>query len=280
MPFLELFDETLDINSTEIYELSLQVSSDELSFCVLDTLRNKFVLLRSYEPEDNSRFDPYRLSEIIKRDDFLIRKFKKTNIITSSSKSTLVPAPLFDDSRKDEYLKLNHSSLNGEKVLTSKLPDPDIFIIFSFNEGIINVLNTSFPGSRFMHQLNPLFNYINFTRRSAGSNSVHVHLEGDYMNMVIFDQSALKFCNTFHYKTISDIQYFVLYVLRRMNINPGEAIYFSGRMVNQSEILHGLAQYLSSVRFAIPPDNPTLSYVFNEAELHRFLLLFIAVSCE
>lgn len=280
MPFLELFDETLDINSTGNYELSVKASTDELSFCILDTLRNKFVLLRSYEPEDNSRFDPFRLSEIIKRDDFLIRKFKKTNIITPSSKSTLVPAPLFDDSKKDEYLRFNLTSLNGEKVLTSKLSDPDIFIIYSFNEGIINVLNTSFPGCRFMHQLNPLLNYINFTRRSAGSNSVHVHLEGDYMNIVIFDQSTLKFCNTFHYKTISDIQYFVMYVLRRMNINPGETIYFSGRMVNQSEILHGLAQYLSSVRFAIPPDNPTLSYVFNETELHRFLLLFIAVSCE
>ena len=36
MPFLELFDETLDINSTENYELSVQVSPDGLSFCLLD----------------------------------------------------------------------------------------------------------------------------------------------------------------------------------------------------------------------------------------------------
>ena len=107
MPFLELFDETLDINSTENYELSVQVSPDDFSFCILDTLRNKFVLLRSYEPDDNTSFDPYRLNEIIKKDDFLTRRFRKTIIITPTSKSTLVPAPLFDDSRKEDYLAFN-----------------------------------------------------------------------------------------------------------------------------------------------------------------------------
>ena len=53
MPFLELFDETLDINSTENYELSIQVSPDGLSFCLLDSVRNKFVLFRSFGAEDN-----------------------------------------------------------------------------------------------------------------------------------------------------------------------------------------------------------------------------------
>ena len=48
MPFLELFDETLDINSTENYELSVQVSPDGFPFCLLDTIRNKYVLLRSF----------------------------------------------------------------------------------------------------------------------------------------------------------------------------------------------------------------------------------------
>ena len=86
MPFLELFDETLDINATENYELSVQVVLMNLSFCILDTLRNKFVLLRSYEPEDNSRFDPYRLNEIIRKDDFLTRHYKKTCLDNSNLK--------------------------------------------------------------------------------------------------------------------------------------------------------------------------------------------------
>ena len=35
MPFLELFDETLDINSTENYELSVEIGNRAVSFCVM-----------------------------------------------------------------------------------------------------------------------------------------------------------------------------------------------------------------------------------------------------
>lgn len=280
MPFLELFDETLDINSTENYELSVQASPDELSFCILDTLRNKFVLLRSYESEDKAKFDPNGLSEIINKDDFLTRHFRKINIITPSSKSTLVPGPLFDGSKKDDYFRFNQIAPEGEKIMVNKLRDPDIFLLFSLPEGITNTLNSSFPESRFMHQLKPLFQYISFNRRSIGINNVHVHLEGDYLNMVIFDQNTLKFCNTFHYNTISDIQYYVLYVLRRMNIRQEETIYFSGRTLNKKEILSSFSNYLSAIRFAVPEGNYTFSYVFNETELHKFLTIFSAVNCE
>ena len=44
MPFFELFDETLDINSTENYELSLEISPQGLTFSLLDSIRNKIEL--------------------------------------------------------------------------------------------------------------------------------------------------------------------------------------------------------------------------------------------
>ncbi len=86
MPFLELFDETLDINSTENYELSVQLSTSDLSFCILDTLRNKFVLLRSYEPDDKKEFEIIGLKDILNTDDFLSKHYKKVLISHSFSK--------------------------------------------------------------------------------------------------------------------------------------------------------------------------------------------------
>lgn len=279
MPFLELFDETLDINSTENYELSVQVSPYELSFCILDSLRNKFVLLRSYEPEDNSRFDPFRLNEIIRKDDFLIRHYKKTILLTLTSKSTLVPSPLFEDSKKSDYLAFNLIPSEGERVLTNKLRDPDVVIVFSLPEGIADILITAFPGSILMHQLKPLLKFINTGRRSVGNN-VHVHLEGDYLNMVIIDQNTIKFCNTFYYRTISDIEYYVLYVLKRLKVSHDDTVYFSGNLIKQEEVIHTFSNYLSNIRLPVPEGNHTFSYVFSEKELNKFLILFTAASCE
>jgi hypothetical protein len=279
MPFLELFDETLDINSTDNYELSVQVSPYELSFCILDSLRNKFVLLRSYEPEDNSRFDPFRLNEIIKKDDFLIRHYKKTSVITPSSKSTLVPSPLFDESKTNEYFTFNQAISEGDKIMTNKLHNPDIYIIFSVSTWIEDILKAAFPGSILMHQLKPLFQFINYSKRSIASNHVQVHFEKDYLNMVIFDQNELKFCNTFHYKTIPDVQYYILYVLKKMNISQEETIFFSGKTTKREEVLNVFSNYLRVIKYALPPGNCNYSYVFNDTELHIFLNLFSAVSC-
>lgn len=279
MPFLELYDETLDINSTENYELSVQISSDDISFCLLDTLRNKFVMLRSYEPEDNSRFDPYRLNEIIRKDDFLPRKFRKTNIITPTQRSTLVPGPLFEDSRKEDYLDFNQKKADRERVMISKIKNSDIYAIFSLQEGFADLLKGLFPEGNIMHSLKPLFQYVHFNRRSTGNN-IHLHFEKDYLDTVIFDPNELKFCNTFNFKSRSDIEYFVLYVLKKMNVRQDETIYLSGRTKEKEELRHAFSKYLTDVRFALPQGNYTFSYVLSEAELHRFLLLFSAVNCE
>jgi hypothetical protein len=91
MPFLELFDETLDINSTENYELSIQASTDALSFCLLDSIRNKFVLLRSFVAEENKYFNAEKISELIRNDDFLIKHYRKVNCVLPSRKFTMIP---------------------------------------------------------------------------------------------------------------------------------------------------------------------------------------------
>jgi hypothetical protein len=147
-------------------------------------------------------------------------------------------------------------------------------------DGIAEILRTAFPGCIIMHNLNPIFQYINYNRRSLGSNNVHINLEKDYLNMVIFDQNSLKFCNTFQCGTISDIQYYVLYILKKMNIRQEEGINFSGIAARKEEIIRSFSGYLNLIKFPVPSGNYTFSYVFNENELYKFLVLFSSVSCE
>jgi hypothetical protein len=81
MPFLELFDETLDINSTENYELTLQVSDDNLTSVISDSIRNKYIFLREYTPENSRKFNGEQIKEIIEKDDFLLKKYRTVHIL-------------------------------------------------------------------------------------------------------------------------------------------------------------------------------------------------------
>ena len=121
MPNLELFDETLDINSTANYNLTLQVSHDGFSFCLLDSLRNKFVLLRTFYSEDDRKLKTEQIEDIIIKDDFLNRSFKSIKIVMPSAKCTLVPAPLFDPAHRDEYFLFNHLPDESNIILNNKV---------------------------------------------------------------------------------------------------------------------------------------------------------------
>jgi hypothetical protein len=280
MPFLELFDETLDINSTENYELALQLSPDGFSFCLLDTIRNKFVLVRASEPDENKYFSADKIKELISKDDFLTKQYKKVTIITPTPKFTLVPSPLFDPGKKDEYFTFNHIKDEGSLILSNKLSDPDLFFVFSLPRQFNDLINDFYPGVHPWHHIKPLFHSISHSRRIVNGNYIHLHVEREYFNLIIFNNNQLKFCNTYSYRNISDILYYVLNVFKKLDIKQEETIYFSGLTEKYDDLSSNFSIYVRHIKFAVPVGNFTFSYVFNDTDLHKFLNLFSAAGCE
>jgi hypothetical protein len=280
MPFLELFDETLDINSTENYELSLQAGPDGFSFSLLDTIRNKFVLLRSFEPGDNKYFNAENINEIISKDDFLTKRYKKVNLVMPSTKFTIVPAPLFDPGKKDEYFTFNHIMNEGSIIISNKLNDPEAFLVFAVRKEVYDLMGSLHPGVLPSHQLKPLLNHISHIRKSVNGNYIHLHVDREFFNFIIFDHNLMRFCNSFKYRNITDILYFALNVIRNLGINQEETIHLSGLTEKYDDLSSNLSIYIRNIKFSEPSGNFTFSYVFDEMALHRFLTLFSIVNCE
>lgn len=280
MPSLELFDETLDINSTENYVLSVQAGINGFSFCILDTLRNKFVLIRHFEPDENKYFNIEKLNEIITNDDFLTKKYKQIHIITPSPKFTLVPAPLYDPGKKDEYFTFNHLTDNNSIILSNNIPESDTFVIFSLTKSVNDLLTSSFPGVQYFHHIKPLLRHINYPGKNLSGKYIHVHIEREFFNLIVFDQNDLILCNSFNHRNISDILYYVLNVFKRLDIKQEETIYFSGQTEKYDDLTSNISIYIRDIKFAEPTGNFSFSYVFNELELHRFLNLFTVINCE
>jgi hypothetical protein len=279
MPFLELFDETLDINSTENYELSVQMSRDGFAFIILDTLRNKYVLLRSHDPDDDKYISADRITELINKDDFLTKSFKTVNVIIPSYKSTLIPSPLYDPGKKEEYFTLNHIREDNELILVNKIPDPDAYIVFSVLKSYNDVSADFYPGVHPNHHTRPLLSQMFHNSRSADGRYVHLHIEREFFNLFVFENNILKFSNAFNFRNISDILYFVLNVFKSLGISNDETVHFSGLTEKYDDIYSNFALYIKNIKFAGPSGNFTFSYVFNDIELHRFINLFTITNC-
>jgi hypothetical protein len=280
MGFLELFDETLDINSTENYDLSLQVSPDGLSFCLLDSIRNKFVMVRSYGADDKKYFNSDKISELLHNDDFLTKRYKKISCVMPSSKFTLVPKPLYDPGRKDEYFKFNHNLEEENIILSDKTGDPDAYLIYSVSKPINELIRSTYPGLTPHHHVKVLLDHTSLFRKSVNGNYIHAHVERDYFNFFIFRNNVLKFCNSFSYYNNSDILYYVMNTFKNLDIKQEESIYFSGLTEKYDELSSLFSVYVRNIKFSEPSGHFTFSYVFNDTELHRFINLFNVLNCE
>jgi hypothetical protein len=280
MPFLELFDETLDINSTENYELSIEVSHDALSYCLLDSIRNKFVLIRSFGAEENKSFNTNKLDDLLHNDDFLTKRYKKVHCVMPSSKFTLVPAPLYDPGKKDEYFTFNHILEEDNVILADRTTNPDAFIVFSVSKSLSELLKSSYPAIHLHHHIKLLLDHTYSSRKSLNGNYIHVHVERDFFNLIVYNNNILKFCNSFAYRNISDILYYVLNAFRNLDIKQEETLYFSGLTEKYDDLSSSFSLYIRNIKFAEPSGNFTFSYVFNDMELHRFINLFTALNCE
>ncbi len=280
MPFLELFDETLDINSTGNYELSLQMSVDGFSFSILDTIRNKYILLRSSEPDESKYFTADNINGIIARDDFLSKSYKKVHVVVPTRKFTLIPAPLFDPAKKEEYFTFNLTRDDDDVILSNRINEPDAYIVFSVPKSFLDISSRVYPGILPLHHTKPLLQQISHYSKSLDGYYNHIHVEREFFNLLIFDHNTLKFSNTFIYRNISDILYYVLNVFRSLGIRNDATIYFSGQTEKYDDIYSNFALYIRNIKFTDPSGNFTFSYVFNDIELHRYLNLFAVTNCE
>jgi hypothetical protein len=279
MSFSELFDETLDINSTGNYILSIQANLDGFYFCLLDTLRNKFVLFRSYEPEEGKKLTVDDIRTICESDDFLQRQFASSRVIVPAPQSTLVPSQLYNPAGKDEYFEFNHFTRDGEIIRANRLQHPDAMLIFSADAALTDYLSMRFGGTEPEHHLKPLLYQILSGREAYSGSHLHLHVESDFINVIHVTGGALNLCNTYPYRNTSDLMYYLLYVAKRAGLTGNTTLFVSGATVKFDEIWSGLSEYIHSIKYALPPGNHLYSYLFNDELLHRHLNLFTIVSC-
>ncbi len=278
MPYLELIDETLDINSTENYDLSVEMSPDNLSFCILDSIRNKFILLRSYKAENDKRYQPDSLSKIVVKDEFLTKKYRRANIITPSYKFTLVPSPLFETEKKDEYYLLNHSLQENQIILVDRVKEPDSYLIYSQLKYINELIARYWPGQQVCHNLKP---WLSFASGIAVDHNEYlfIHLEKEFFNLAVYTGGKLNLCNSFIYKNSTDILYYMLNIVKSRGMKQDLIAIISGQVTRRDNLISEMSAYLKNIRFAEPKGNYAFSYVMNEADLFRFINIISAVSC-
>ena len=117
-PVFYQFDQSkVDDNKTN-YHLSLQISIDGFCFALFHIIEKRYIGIGEYQTSSNQTMDIQLFENIVQNEKWLQGNFKSVSCSFSSSKSTLIPSPLFDDQELRSYLSL-HTDLNPTDELYS-----------------------------------------------------------------------------------------------------------------------------------------------------------------
>ena len=136
------------------HKLSIQVSLNGLSFCVLDTISNS--LVHSHSRVFEKEMSPFNLHKII-RDDFeekgiLDYAYSEIISIHRNTLFTLVPMPLFDPDHLANYLKFNAKILGTDHLDYDPIQGLDSANLYVPFANLNNYLFDTFGAFEFKHR--------------------------------------------------------------------------------------------------------------------------------
>jgi len=288
-PVHRFVDPGLNYLFSNNYDLSIRVMPDGFSYAVFDHLKQQFIafeeftfsaapgLLRLFGSPEYINW----LDQIIEQRVFLKEKFNKVFIITGGKKYTLMPVPLFEADNARKYLEFVHPLDETDKVNYETINALECNLIYAVPDALISWISYRYRSNQTFHVCGVLIR--NFLMRFRGGSPVErimVNIQTDVLDIIIFNDADLRFCNSFYFSNHNDLLYYLLFVIEQLKINSDESpLYLSGNVELNSELLKLLGAYIRYVDIIPENSDMTVSPSIDQAQLHRFFDLLNVSLC-
>ncbi|MEN1785791.1 MAG: DUF3822 family protein [Bacteroidota bacterium] len=234
-------------------KLSIQVSLNGLSFCVLDTIGHK--ILVSERVDFKTASTPYlvlkELKSILEKHDLTQKKYDEVSVIHTNHLYCLVPKSLFDKEELPNYLKFNAKILANDQIVHDLLPNQDIVCVYVPFMNINNYLFECFGEFEFKHNSIALLQTL-FQQKSTQI-VCYVHVGKRTMELTVMEQRKLLLYNQFDYKTEADFLYYVLFVYEQLGLDVEVVSLKLFGAIAEGDAIFSLCQdYLTNVSLFTP----------------------------
>lgn len=275
-------DETLDINLTKSYYLSIQLSLNGLSFCIQDAVRKKYIAYSNKNLDRELSFDDYlnTIEDYLSKNDLLNQEYKISKLIWVSNKNTLIPESFFKPNDLKKYFEFNQRLNDLDEIHYNKLKHAGAYSVYVLPNQIANIFIKHFPGLKFYNQQIPFINR-NLFKYHSDSIKAFVNINDEFIDLCLTENGKLLLYNNFTFKADSDIIYYIMYVFNQFNLKPENTeLILSGLVDKKSSLYSNLKGFFGQLRFDKLSEDFSYSYTFNKIPAHSFTNLFNLQLCE
>ncbi len=270
MQKLLLVDETFDSNITFSYKLSIQLSLDGFSFCIIDEPLQKVVLLGYYELfESNIEFIIKDIEKVYKDNEILSAIFKEVTILLSfPNRKQLIPSQFFNPKSLKDLQTLCFSNDNEEPFSNHIAKQEEQVLITELHCKLSDFLFMKHPNAYAIDELELWAKYNKEKKTSA-----IVKCSRQFVSILIVENENKLAFNSFAWSYESDLLYYILGFIKNLGSDI-DKILLHGEVNQFSYIYQQLKTYFKDVQLIDRPKEIEYSYLLNRLPDARFIDLF------
>lgn len=238
----------IDTNSN--LELSIQVSLNGLSFCVLSIPDNTITYYN--KAAFDSKLNPFQILDKLKHCFNTIPElnttFSKVNVIHENELSSIVPKSLFNEDTLADYLKFNSKILRTDFITFDDINLIDAANVYVPYVNINNFIYDTFGAFEYNHFSTILLNTILKLNKNTIESEMYVHVSDVHFEIIVAKNGKLELYNSFEYTTKEDFIYYILFTAEQLNLNPEEfKLYLCGNIQEESDLYKIVYTYVRHV---------------------------------
>ncbi len=278
------FDPACGNISSYFCQLYIRVSRDEISYCILDTERSRFIALAAFQwnqPVKEPVQAHAQLEFLLQHEEWLKKKFPAVIAGVGSPFHTLVPKPLFDPAKSKGYLDFNFRVPANHACLEDPIDEAGAVNVSSVSLHIKELLAGHFVNPAIVHE-STAFLKAAWHHHKAGplASQMFLNLRSKEIDLVFYDQGKLVLFNSFQYGSKEDVLYYTLYFLEQAAVLPQQSkLILCGLIGEETELYQLLANYFGQVSLADRLPVFTYSPILDEVPAQQFQDLFALALC-
>ncbi|PWK17144.1 DUF3822 family protein [Xanthomarina spongicola] len=253
---MEIANKTKNI-STHI-DLSIQISLNGLSFCILNRDTNTITYLKHFK--ENKKLNPFDALDLLKHlfntEIELQQDFANIHVIYINELATIVPKSLFNEDLLADYLKFNSKILKSDFIAFDSLEINDSVTVYVPYVNINNYIFETFGSFTYNHFSSILIEKILQIEKHAEDAKLYVHINKEHFELVVTDKGKLILYNTFDYSSKEDFIYYILFTLEQLKLNPEKIkLILLGDVDKDSELYTIAYKYIRHISFGARTDS-------------------------
>jgi len=255
---------TIDHTIEQFNKLSIQVSLNGLSFCVLDTISSTILISENvvFEKERS----PYGLLKALKvlfeKNDIPKQRFSEIIVVHRNNLFSLVPKPLFDENEMANYLKFNTKILANDHIAYDAIESYDIVNVYVPFVNINNYIYGLFGEFVYKHSGTVMIHSLLSSKSDTKDPRCYVHVTKYQLEITVIAQKRLLLYNSFNFITKEDFIYYILFTMEQLQLDTETTkLKLFGTIEEDDPIYTICRQYVKNLSVFIPTDTsyPTIN---------------------